>query len=90
MSYVVETLGKHWQMTQPWLQDSQRHAPEAQTLKLDVAKATQGLRWRSQLSIDEGLNWVASWFRAFHAGEDARSLCEQQISRYVNGTAPRR
>lgn len=84
VAYVVESLGRHWDRAQTWVQDPQSHAAEAQTLRLDVAKAAQLLQWRSQLRLDEALDWVAGWYRGLQRGEDARGLCRAQIDRYVN------
>jgi CDP-glucose 4,6-dehydratase len=80
---VVEALAAHWQIRQPWQQDDSAHAAEALELRLDVSKAAAALGWRSRLPIDEALRWVADWYRAHHTGTDARTLCLDQVGRYV-------
>ena len=83
VSYVVETLAACWGAAQPWVADIHSHAAEEQQLRLDVNKAAGLLGWRSRLDIDDGLAWVADWYRQFHAGGDAREICNAQIARYL-------
>jgi CDP-glucose 4,6-dehydratase len=83
VSYVVDALASHWGIERPWEQDKGVHASEAQQLRLDVNKAANLLGWRCQLPIDEALRWVATWYRDYHSGADALSLCNEQISQYV-------
>jgi CDP-glucose 4,6-dehydratase len=83
VSYVVEAMASRWGTSQSWVRDTVVHAPEEMTLRLDVAKTTNLLRWRCRLSIDEALDLVASWYRGYHAGQDARKLSVDQIDRYL-------
>ena len=83
VSHVVESLASEWGIKQPWIQDKVVHAHEAQQLRLDVSKATHDLSWRCYLPIDDALQWVASWYRDYYSGRDARRLCLEQIDRYV-------
>jgi CDP-glucose 4,6-dehydratase len=83
VSYVVEKLGSFWNMRPAWTQDPVVHAHEEQQLRLDISKAADQLAWRGHLRIDDALTWVATWFRAFHGGADARELCRAQIRDYL-------
>ncbi len=83
VSYVVEALAAQWGIDHPWEPDAATHAPEEQQLRLDVHKASDMLGWRSHLAIQDALQWVASWYRDLHDGADARALCRDQISRYL-------
>jgi CDP-glucose 4,6-dehydratase len=83
VSRVVESLGSLWEIAQPWVQDKVEHSHEEQQLRLDVSKAASTLGWRGCLPIGEALDWVATWYRDHRAGGDARSLCNDQIRRYV-------
>jgi CDP-glucose 4,6-dehydratase len=85
VSYVVESLGAHWDVKPVWTQDAVKHAHEERQLKLDASKAATELAWRCQLTFDEALRWVASWYRRFHGGADARELCREQIQEYFAG-----
>jgi CDP-glucose 4,6-dehydratase len=90
VSYLVETLAKHWGVAVPWIHDRQVHAPEAQELRLETRKAASRLGWRGCWSIDTALDMVARWYDGYHAGTPARALCLEQIRRYAEsrGSAP--
>jgi CDP-glucose 4,6-dehydratase len=83
VSRVVESLGVLWGVEKPWVQDTAIHAPEELQLRLDTSKAAHCLGWRSALPIGEALQWVASWYRDFHNGRDAKDLCSEQIAGYL-------
>jgi hypothetical protein len=59
------------------------HPHEEMDLRLNSQKAIRELRWVCQLPLDEALAWTADWFRRHGSGQDARSLCEEQIDRYM-------
>jgi CDP-glucose 4,6-dehydratase len=83
VSHVVESLASLWGVERPWVQDQVTYAHEEQQLRLDVSKATHYLGWQCFLPIDDALQWVTSWYRDYHDGRDARSLCLDQINRYL-------
>lgn len=83
-SHLVESLAAHWGIERPWLQDGTVHAPEEQQLRLDVSKAASLLGWRCRLTLDNALQWVASWYSEHHNGGAARNLCRDQIVRYLD------
>ena len=80
---VVETLGARWGIKKAWVKDDANHMPEEDLLRLDATKAAKLLQWQCRLPIDDALRWVADWYRDFHAGRDARELCEEQIKSYL-------
>jgi CDP-glucose 4,6-dehydratase len=55
---------------------------EATWLELDVAKSTHILGVRSRWRLTESVEHTMSWYRAQNEGEEARALCEAQISEY--------
>ena len=55
---------------------------EAGCLALEVAKSTHNLGVRCRWRLTESIDNTMSWYRAQHEGEDARALCEAQISEY--------
>jgi len=87
VSYVVETLAARWGVERPWVKDSAIHAPEDAMLRLDVTKTANCLGWRCRLPIDDAVDWVSGWYRDYHGGEDARSLCQNQLARYLERMA---
>ena len=84
VSYVVEALAARWNVNPAWVQDAASHPPEERLLRLDVTKAATSLGWQSRLPIDHALRWVADWYRDFQDGQDARGLCDKQISAYLD------
>ena len=90
VSRVVESLGSLWGVERSWVQDAAEHAAEEQQLRLDVNKAAHRLGWRSRLPIEDALEWVAGWYRDHHQGRDAKTLCDDQIDRYVKRAPSRR
>ena len=82
VSDVVESLGRYWGIEKAWVKDDASHAPEEDLLRLDSTKAARLLNWRARLPIHDALRWVAEWYRDFHAGREARALCDEQIASY--------
>ncbi len=83
VSDVVESLGRYWGIEKAWVKDDASHAPEEDLLRLDSTKAARFLNWKPRLPIHDALRWVAEWYRDFHAGRDARTLCDEQIASYA-------
>ncbi len=83
VSYIVESLAKHWGVTVPWVRDTEMHAAEARELRLETRKATSLLCWRACWPVDTALDMVARWYDGHHTGGPARALCLEQIQRYT-------
>jgi CDP-glucose 4,6-dehydratase len=83
VSYVVETLAKQWGISNPWIQDSGEYPHEEAVLRLDVTKAGALPGAHGRLAVDEAIRWVADWYRDFHDGQDARTLCLGQIRTFL-------
>lgn len=62
--------------------DDGNHPHEANYLKLDCSKARQQLGWTSRLSIEQCMQWVAAWTRAYLQEEDIRDFTIDQISSF--------
>jgi len=55
---------------------------EAPLLRLDSMLANQTLKWRSRLSFEQSVDWVAEWFQAHRRGAAMREVSLQQIAQY--------
>lgn len=81
VQWIVETLCRqrpdaHWQSaTTP-----QPH--EANTLKLDSAKAKTRLNWRPRWDLGTALDMTLAWHQAWRQGADLMALSLQQIHAY--------
>lgn len=83
VSYIVERLATHWNVSSPWQKDLVQHAPEEGLLRLDTSKAAATLGWRCRLPLDDALEWVARWYLEHQRGRSALDLCRQQIEAYL-------
>ncbi len=86
VAWVVERLTELWGESAPVrTRDASAANPhEARYLKLDCSKARALLGWRPRWTIDEALAATVEWYRAQHAGADARRLVLGQIEAYQN------
>jgi CDP-glucose 4,6-dehydratase len=82
VSWIADKLASAWDGGASWTHDGAVHPPEAHLLKLDASKARGCLNWRPTLSLDQALDWIVSWYRAFQEGADLRRLTREQIERY--------
>lgn len=57
---------------------------EARYLKLDCSKAKNELGWQEKGSVELTLEKIASWHKAYQAGEDIRAVCLAEIADYNN------
>jgi len=83
VSRVAEMLAKHWGLAHTWERDPGQHPHEESDLSLNSQKANRELGWACRLSLDQALAWTASWYRSHADGARAQTLCEEQITRYM-------
>ncbi|MBT5665098.1 MAG: CDP-glucose 4,6-dehydratase [Rhodospirillaceae bacterium] len=85
VSMVLQTLRRLWGedvIVREDINETQVH--EAQTLKLDSAKAAKLLNWRPRLSLEDGLGFVVDWYRSYKNDEDMRAFTIRQIEIFEN------
>lgn len=87
VQWIVERMAKLWGPAASWRLDEGIHPHEAHYLKLDTAKAAQGLGWQPQLRLNEALAMTVDWERQRHAGADMRSITIAQIQAYQDRVA---
>ena len=56
---------------------------EAKYLKLDCSKANMRLGWKSILSVDMTIDYIAEWFESYRKGSDLREISLKQINTYT-------
>jgi CDP-glucose 4,6-dehydratase len=78
-TYVQGLVGKS---APNWTTTSEPQPHEANLLALDARKAELELDWCNKLSFEESLKWTVDWQTAFNAGESAKKLTIDQISRF--------
>ncbi|HLJ57659.1 MAG TPA: CDP-glucose 4,6-dehydratase [Chthonomonadaceae bacterium] len=86
VSWIVREAARCWGAGAGWEIQPGDHPHEAQTLRLDCAKARRQLGWRPRLSLADAIPWTIDWYRAFYGdaadSDFVRCITERQIARY--------
>ncbi|MDA5110856.1 CDP-glucose 4,6-dehydratase [Brevibacillus thermoruber] len=56
---------------------------EARYFKLDCSKARSELGWQPKWNLDQALDRIVEWTRAYQQHQNIRSVCLQQIEQYA-------
>jgi len=83
VEHVVATFARCWGGSARWTPSPGAHPHEAQTLRIDAAKARERLGWRPRLDLSSAITWSADWYRRCAGGEPASVLCDEQIAAYL-------
>lgn len=83
VQWIVERLCALWGDGATWQLDHRAQPHEAHSLRLDIAKAHTRLHWSPRWNLATTLARIVEWQRAWHAGQDMRALCLQQILDYT-------
>lgn len=81
---VINLLIKSWGPDASWAQDKGEQPHEAHSLKLDCSKARQYLGWIPRWNLEQAIENITKWQRAFQQKQDMRDVSLQQISHYQN------
>jgi CDP-glucose 4,6-dehydratase len=87
VAWIADRLAQLWGNGVGWVQDADPRPHEAAYLQLDWSKAHRRLGWQPIWSLEESLERIADWYRAFQ--EDAsvdriRSITLAQIDDYMS------
>jgi CDP-glucose 4,6-dehydratase len=81
--WVATRLAELWANGARWEADEDGDRPhESGLLQVDASKARARLPWRPRLRLDDALQWTADWYQRAKRGEDATTLCLDQIARF--------
>jgi CDP-glucose 4,6-dehydratase len=83
VEWIADQLVREWGPEARWEAAGGEHPHEANSLKLDAAKARALLGWKPRSDLSSALTWIADWYKAVHLGEDARSVCNRQITAFL-------
>jgi CDP-glucose 4,6-dehydratase len=78
----LATLGVEALGGQPWRHEPDPDSLEAKALAIDASLARRVLGFESRLDAPEAVALTMDWYRRQAAGEDALSLCLEQIEGY--------
>jgi CDP-glucose 4,6-dehydratase len=82
VQWIVENLTKNWGGGASWTLDSNDHPHEAHYLKLDCSKAKSLLNWSPKWTLEQAIEQICIWHKAFQVGADMQALCLHQIKQY--------
>jgi CDP-glucose 4,6-dehydratase len=81
VQWIAESLTKAWGDA-GWELDGDAHPHEAHYLKLDCSKAKMRLNWHPRWHLEDALDAIIDWHRAYHNGGNVRKLMLHQIDAY--------
>lgn len=84
VQWIVEKLTQIWGEGASWVVDGGEHPHEAHYLKLDCSKAKSRLDWHPRWNLEETLEAIVEWQRAYQDGKAMKSATQEQIRQYVN------
>lgn len=82
---VVERIAELWGEGLAWVQDERKHPHETDVLRLDSSRARERLGWVPRWDLDQAIESVVTWYRAYQAGEDMRMIVLDQIRAFESG-----
>lgn len=81
---VVELLLLNWGQAASWKKVGSEQPHEANLLKLDCTKARMQLGWMPRWNLEEAIQKIAEWQKAFREKENMQELSLAQISNYIS------
>lgn len=83
VQWIVEMLTQAWGEGSSWVEDGGEHPHEAHYLKLDCSKAKSRLGWHPRWNLEEALEAIVEWQRAYIDGKSIKLVTLEQIQRYM-------
>lgn len=82
--WLVERLCRLWGKAGSYEITDVEQAHEAHCLKLDSSKAEKELGWQPRWSLEETIDSIVAWTRAYEQGQAMRDLCLKQIDAFTS------
>ena len=82
VSWIVDHLTKSWGEGASWVMDGGDHPHEAHYLKLDCSKAKMRLNWHPRWHLEETLDKIVTWHKAYQENNNMREITLKQIADY--------
>ena len=83
VSWIVENMVSKWGKGASWTVDKNNHPHEANYLKLDCSKARMRMGWSPRWSLDETLEKIIFWHKAWLSRQDMRVYTLREIEEYM-------
>jgi CDP-glucose 4,6-dehydratase len=84
VEWIVGRLAESWGEGAGWQHDKSPQPHEASYLKLDCTKAKTRLGWHPAWGLEEALNRIVCWHKAWLNGENMHHLSLVEINDYMN------
>jgi CDP-glucose 4,6-dehydratase len=82
VSWIAEQMAGFWGDGASWVVDEAPSPHEAGYLKLDSSRARADLGWTPQLRLQEALELLVAWYRAWQSGSEMHGFTLNQIEQY--------
>ena len=80
---IVKILCKNFNNAK-YTESKAKQPHEAHYLKLDISKAKKELKWVPRWNINNALNKIIDWTKAYQQKKDMRKVCVEQIETFWN------
>jgi CDP-glucose 4,6-dehydratase len=84
VEWIVKRMSEKWGDGRGYIIDSNTNPHEATYLKLDCSKAKNLLGWRPRWTLDQALDSIVDWSKAYYQGKDIYSKTLEQIQAYTS------
>ncbi|MFZ3171872.1 MAG: CDP-glucose 4,6-dehydratase [Carboxydocellales bacterium] len=81
--WIVEKMCEKWGHNAAYVIDSGEHPHEAHYLKLDCSKSKTELNWFPKWNLEQALDKVIEWIKAYKDKKDITEICLKQIEEYT-------
>jgi CDP-glucose 4,6-dehydratase len=82
VEWIVKQMCSLWGKGAAYEIENTSHVHEDHYLKLDNSKAKMDLGWHPRWSLQQRIEKVVEWTRAYKENQDVRAVCLQQIEEY--------
>ncbi len=86
VSWIAEQMTAFWGNEASWRIDDAPTPHEAGYLKLDSSRAHTDLGWSPQLTLQQALELLVGWYRAWQTGADMHTFTLNQIEQFRSGS----
>uniref|UniRef100_UPI00404738BA CDP-glucose 4,6-dehydratase n=1 Tax=Algoriphagus sp. TaxID=1872435 RepID=UPI00404738BA len=82
VGWILDKMVDQWGCSTTWELDENNNPHEAGYLKLDCSKAAMRLGWYPKLRLEQTLEAIINWHKAFLDGANMREICLTEIENY--------
>ena len=82
VGWILDKMVAQWGGSASWELDNNNNPHEAGYLKLDCSKAAMRLGWYPKTRLEQTLNGIIKWHKAFLVGANMRDICLSEIENY--------